>query len=63
MLNFECKNWLLVGLNYRQTVVSGRQWSPVVVRELSVVVQSASVVVQSASVVVTGRQSKSIVLF
>jgi hypothetical protein len=37
-------------------VVSGRQWSPVVVRSTSVVARSMSVVVTSASVVVTGRQ-------
>ncbi|MDO8302396.1 MAG: hypothetical protein Q7T18_04050 [Sedimentisphaerales bacterium] len=39
-------------------VVSGCQWSSVVVRELSVVARDTSVVVRRAPVVATGRQSK-----
>jgi hypothetical protein len=44
-------------------VASGRLWSPVVVRSMSVVARDTSVVVRRAPVVATGRQSKSVNIY
>jgi hypothetical protein len=50
------RQWSSVVASGRQNAISGRQWSPVVVRTLSVVARRAPVVVRSMPVVVSGRQ-------